>query len=142
MGLAALASKDEICRCMVDLADQIVSKDSIKRMQSHSELAEQPLLKARDYWVLAAREGNPIAQRELAGLYLAHPEVPPIVSIPLTLSQDIFKNEMKWEDRGDETNTQALCLALHWMQEAADNGDDIAKRKIRERKETAETSFR
>ena len=141
MGLAALACKDELCRCMVDLADKIVTKDSIKRIGLPTDLGEQPLLKARDYWVLAAREGNAVAQRELAGLYLAHPEVPPIMSQPLALSREVFKPEMRWEDRDDDTHTQSLCLALHWMQAAAENGDEIAQKKLKERKETADNSL-
>ena len=137
LGLAAMASKDEYCRCMVDVADSIVAKDAIKRQTSEQEDTEQPLLKARQYWILASCEGNAIAQRELASLYLAHPELPPIVSLPMTLSSEIFKPEMMWQTSTDSNaKMQALCLAVHWMQQAANNGDDIAKRKLRERKET------
>ncbi len=135
VGLGALACKDEYCRTMVDLADKIVSKDSIKRRIGDSDGSEEGLLKAKEYWILAAREGNRIAQRELAGLYLAHPEIPPIVSLPMSLSSEVFKNEMKWEDDGGEnSNMQSLCLALHWMQQAADNKDQVAIRKLEERK--------
>ena len=138
LGLAAMASKDEYCRCMVDVADSIVAKDALKRQASEQEDTEQPLLKARQYWILASCEGNAIAQRELASLYLAHPELPPIVSLPMTLSSEIFKPEMMWQTSSDSNaQMQALCLAVHWMQQAANNGDEIAKKKLRERKETA-----
>ncbi|EXJ60497.1 hypothetical protein A1O7_04650 [Cladophialophora yegresii CBS 114405] len=135
MGLAALAWKDEVCRSMVDVADRIVARDLIKRNISGSKTKREPsVLKAMEYWIVGAREGNAIAQRELASLYLTHPDVPPIVSLPLTLSSDIFKSEMMWEGEGEfRRNSPALCLALHWMQEAAKNGDRVAQLKLKER---------
>ncbi|KAI1621901.1 hypothetical protein EDD37DRAFT_652259 [Exophiala viscosa] len=136
VGLASLAWKDEVCRAMVDVADRIVARDSIKRPVRHGERSEPSVLRAADYWVIAAREGNAIAQRELASLYLTHPEVLPIVSLPLTLSSEIFKNDMMWEDASSSPprNRQALCLAVHWMQQAAENGDELAQTKLKERR--------
>ncbi|EXJ76574.1 uncharacterized protein A1O5_01082 [Cladophialophora psammophila CBS 110553] len=138
VGLAALAWKDEVCRGMVDVADRIVARDAIKRTVSSGSRRESSVLKALEYWLIGAREGNAIAQRELASLYLTHPDVPPIVSLPLAPSSEIFKREMKWkeEEEGEEEwrrNSQALCLALHWMQEAAKNGDTVAQTKLEER---------
>jgi chromatin assembly factor 1 subunit A len=134
VGLAALAWKDEVCRAMVDVADRIVARDTIKRSIRHGERNEPTILKAAEYWVVAAREGNPIAQRELASLYLTHPEVPPVTSLPLALSSEIFKNDMMWEEQEEtQRGRQALCLALHWMQQAAENGDELAKMKLQER---------
>jgi hypothetical protein len=138
VGLGALACKDEYCRTMVDLADKIVAKDGIKRRLAESDGMEEGLKEAKEYWKLAAREGNCIAQRELASLYLAHPEVLPIISLPMSLSSEVFKTEMRWDERtGENTNTQALCLALHWMQQAAENGDQVALRRLEERKESS-----
>lgn len=135
VGLAALAWKDEVCRGMVDVADRIVAKDSIKSEARRGEGNEASVLKAAEYWVIAAREGNAIAQRELASLYLTHAQVPPIVSLPLALSSEIFKNDMMWEEQeGSRTSSQALCLALHWMQLAAENGDTVAQTKLKERR--------
>ncbi|KAJ9617137.1 hypothetical protein H2200_000858 [Cladophialophora chaetospira] len=134
VGLAALAWKDEVCRAMVDVADRIVAKDLIKRNISNTKMREPSILKAMEYWIIGAREGNAIAQRELASLYLTHPDVPPIVSLPLSSSSDTFKSEMMWDSGGEfRRNSQALCLALHWMQEAAKNGDVVARTKLRER---------
>lgn len=135
VGLAALAWKDEVCRAMVDVADRIVAKDSIKRKIQRGERNEPSILKAAEYWVIAAREGNAIAQRELAGLYLTHPEVPPVISAPLSLSADIFKSDMMWEElEGSQRSSRTMCLALHWMQQAAENGDEVAQLKLRERR--------
>lgn len=134
VGLAALAWKDEVCRSMVDVADRIVARDSIKRNVSRGKTREPSVLKAMEYWIIGAREGNAIAQRELASLYLTHPDVPPIVSLPLALSAEIFRADMMWEGVGEpQRNSQALCLALHWMQEAAKNGDTVAQAKLKER---------
>jgi hypothetical protein len=135
IGLAALSSKDEVCRAMVELADRIVARDGIKRRAS-AEDAEYALNKARDYWIIAAKEGNAVAQRELASLYLAHPEisVPPTVTAPLSVAGEIFTNEMMWRGNDNDVNRQALCLALHWMQLAAAAGDTIARQKLEERK--------
>jgi TPR repeat protein len=137
VGLGALACKDEYCRTMVDLADKIVTRDSIKRRAAEGDKKEEGLLKAKDYWILAAREGNMIAQRELASLYLAHPDVPPVVSLPLSLSKDIFKDDMTWKE-GWEGSPQSFQLAMHWMRLAANNGDSVAQEKVRE--QTRETS--
>ena len=136
VGLGALACKDEYCRTMVDLADKIVAKDGIKRRVTDGDEREEGLMKAKEYWILAAREGNRIAQRELAGLYLAHPDIPPIMSLPMSLSSEVFKSDMRWDNGGDRetANPQSLCLALHWMQQAADNGDQVALQKLEERK--------
>lgn len=132
VGLGALACKDEYCRTMVDLADKIVTRDSIKRRAAEADKKEEGLFRAKDYWILAAREGNAIAQRELASLYLAHPEVPPVVSLPLSLCQEVFKDDMKWTE-GWEGNPRSFQLAMHWMQLAASNGDTVAKEKVKER---------
>jgi len=136
VGLATLAWKDEVCRGMVDVADRIVVKDSTKRQISEDGEKEVSIAKAAEYWMIAAREGNAIAQRELASLYLTHPESTPIISMPLALGSDIFKNEMMWtEDGGRSTwrSHPALCLALYWMQHAANNGDAVAQQKLDER---------
>lgn len=134
IGLAALSNKDNVCRAMVELADEIISKDGIKR-QASVEDAEHPLNKARDYWIIAAKEGNAVAQRELASLYLAHPEisVPPTVTVPMSISSSVFRDDMMWKSSDGKRNRQALCLALHWMQTAAVAGDTIARQKLEDR---------
>lgn len=137
VGLAALAWKDEVCRAMVDVADRIVARDSIKRGVRGGARKEPSILKAMEYWMIGAREGNAIAQRELASVYLTHPDVPPIVSLPLALSSEIFKSEMRWDDEEERRrSSQAVCLALHWMQQAAENGDKLAQTKLEERRES------
>lgn len=134
VGLAALASKDEMCRTMVELADKIVARDAVKRKGAEEDRDQTPS-RAREYWIISAREGNAVAQRELAGLYLAHPEVsvPPTVTAPLSLSGDVFRKEMMWAEGKQEDDQPSLCLALHWMQLAAAGGDAIARQRLEDR---------
>ena len=117
----------------VDLAAQIVAADSIKRRQSDTEPS---LTRAAEYWKIAAMEGNKVAQRELALMYLMHPEALSVVSLPLSPSSKIFRDDMMWQKQiGSNNSRQALCLALHWMQQAAQGGDSIALQKLRERED-------
>ena len=87
-------------------------------------------------WIITAKEGNPVAQRELAILYLTHPELLPRVTLPLTLLRDTFKAEMMYRrDKDSKSDPQSMCLALHWMQLSASGGDELARNRLREREE-------
>ncbi|KAJ5575898.1 hypothetical protein N7535_002824, partial [Penicillium sp. DV-2018c] len=139
-GLAALSLKDEICHSMVEIADRIVSQELSRRhppfasdFQSHPGRAIQD---AAGMWIITAKEGNPVAQRELAILYLTHPELLPRVTLPLTLPRDTFKAEMMYRrDKDSKSDPQSMCLALHWMQLSASGGDTLARNRLREREE-------
>lgn len=135
VGLAALAFKDDVCRSLVSVAHKIMVNDGVKRRAPPPGTLDYTLRDAAQMWILAAKEGNATAQRELATLYLTHPELLPSVSLPLVAPRDIFKSEMKYwpEDAAKRLSSQALCLALHWMQLAASNGDAIAKKRLEER---------
>lgn len=124
VGMAALNYKKELCSSMVDVAHEIMVAES----------GTTSVARAAELWKIAAREGNAVAQRELASLYLTRPELLSIVTMPLYTTADIFKDEMMWQTRVQTNdNRQALCLALHWMQKAAANNDREAKRKLQER---------
>ena len=142
VGLAALAFKDDVCRSLVSVADKIVVNDGVKRRLPPPGKIDYNLRDAAQMWILAAKEGNAVAQRELATLYLSNPELLPSVSLPLTAPRDIFRSDMKYwsEDESKRSSTQALCLALHWMRLAASNGDAIAKKRLKERE--AKEAFR
>jgi chromatin assembly factor 1 subunit A len=87
-------------------------------------------------WIIAAQEGNPVAQRELAILYLTHPDIVPRVTLPLTMPRDTFKAEMMYRrDEDSKSDPQSMCLALHWMQLSASGGDELARNRLREREE-------
>ncbi|CAG8411634.1 unnamed protein product [Penicillium salamii] len=139
-GLAALSLKEEICHSMVEIADRIVSQELSRRhppfasdFHSHPGRAIQD---AAGMWIITAKEGNPVAQRELAILYLTHPELLPRVTLPLTLPRDTFKAEMMYrQDKDSKSDPQSMCLALHWMQLSASGGDTLARNRLREREE-------
>jgi hypothetical protein len=135
VGLAALAYKDDVCRSMVDVAAKIIASDSVKRLADWPGTADTSLIDAAFFLTLAAKEGNAVAQRELASLYLAHPGLLQLHSLPLTLPRETFRSEMMYwqQEKFPEPHTEAMCLALHWMQHAANNGDEIARRNLMER---------
>lgn len=143
LGMAALDYKNELCGSMVDIADRTMASDLGKRAPANSDMPTRPLSNAAEYWMIAAVEGNAVAQRELAMLYLLQPEMLPILTRPLWSAGDVFREENMWQkpkggsslySNSNNNNRQALCLALHWMQQAANNGDEIARRKLEERK--------
>ncbi|KAH8702185.1 hypothetical protein BGW36DRAFT_356321 [Talaromyces proteolyticus] len=138
-GLAALSLKDDVCSSMVELADRIVSQELNQRHLQTFETTyrpQDPIEDAARMWIITAKEGNAVAQRELAILYLTHPEILPRVTFPLTLPRDTFKAEMMYRrDRDSKSDPQSMCLALHWMQLSASGGDELARNRLREREE-------
>lgn len=140
-GLAAFSLKDEICNSIVEIADNIVSQELNKRQRrpaapNLSSLVGHGIKDAAQMWVIPAREGNPVAQRELAILYLTHPDLVRCVTLPLTMPRDTFKAEMMYRRDGDsKSDPQSMCLALHWMKLAAAGGDKLAQNRLREREE-------
>ncbi|RAH85124.1 hypothetical protein BO86DRAFT_213714 [Aspergillus japonicus CBS 114.51] len=138
-GLAALSLKDEVCNSMVEIADNIVSQELSRRHPAGYEphpRAGHAIEDAAGMWIITAKEGNPVAQRELAILYLTHPELLPRVTLPLTLLRDTFKAEMMYRrDKDSKSDPQSMCLALHWMQLSATGGDELARNRLREREE-------
>ncbi|PKY03920.1 hypothetical protein P168DRAFT_270568 [Aspergillus campestris IBT 28561] len=139
-GLAALSLKDEVCNSMVEIADHIVSQELSRRHPpSGPDGTPRPghaIEDAAGMWIITAKEGHAVAQRELAILYLTHPELLPRVTLPLTLLRDTYKAEMMYHrDNDPKSDPQSMCLALHWMQLSAQGGDDLARNRLREREE-------
>ncbi|KAE8307981.1 hypothetical protein BDV41DRAFT_24651 [Aspergillus transmontanensis] len=139
-GLAALNLKDEICNSMVEIADNIVSQELSRRHPPHGhDMHARPghaIEDAAGMWIITAKEGNPVAQRELAILYLTHPELLPRVTLPLTFLRDTFKEEtLLRRDKDPKSDPQSMCLALHWMQLSANGGDELARNRLRELEE-------
>jgi chromatin assembly factor 1 subunit A len=139
-GLAALSLKDEVCHSMVEIADRIVSQELMRRHplpgSDFYPRSGHAIEDAASMWIITAKEGNPVAQRELAILYLTHPELLPRVTLPLTRPRDTFKAEMMYRRGKDsKSDPQSMCLALHWMQLSANGGDVLARNRLREREE-------
>ncbi|KAF3900335.1 Chromatin assembly factor 1 subunit rlf2 [Trichophyton interdigitale] len=141
--LAALKLKDDVCNSMIEIADKIVCDELAQRHRhSHpisydfSPKVGNGIKDAANMWIVTAREGNPVAQRELAILYLTHPHLLRPVTLPLTKPGDTFKAEVMYRrDQDSKSDPQNMCLALHWMQLSAAGGDELAKNWLKERQE-------
>ena len=140
-GLAAFGLKDDICNSIVEITDSIVCQELVRPRRRSTIVGPAPpvgngLREAARWWIIPAKEGHPVAQRELAILYLTHPELLRCVTLPLTLPRNTFKADMMYRrDRDSKSDPQSMCLALHWMQLAAAGGDKLAQNRLREREE-------
>ena len=154
VGLAALLVKADICKSMVDRANQIVAFHLDKPKQPPVDInqpnakveiqdptpAQTTLSTAARLYTITALEGDPTAARELALFYLTHPEIVPRVTLPLSRPSEVFRSsstslgsdrggkaglEGRHEERGLDPLT--FAVAFHWMEFAANGGDTDAK---------------
>lgn len=106
--LAALKLKSEVCRTMVEMADEVVAAHTHVR-KAHADAAAASdvtisstgtppppsttykLEDAGKMWAITAKEGFPTAQRELALFYLSHPEYVERTTLPLSKPREVFK---------------------------------------------------
>jgi hypothetical protein len=85
---------------------------------------------------IAAKDGCPVAQRELATLYLTHPEVITKVLAPFARAKEVFKEERNFQDKDKEKcDPAAMCVAIHWMGLSAEGGDGVAREVLRQGEE-------
>lgn len=108
VGLAALKLKSEICRTMVEMADEVFAAHTQTRgsaidtaaggvpVQSSTGTPPPPssTYKLKDVgrmWAITAKEGYPAAQRELALFYLSNPEFVERITLPLSRPSEVFK---------------------------------------------------
>jgi hypothetical protein len=119
--LAALSLKQEVCRTMVEVADEIVknytqSRNGASNRPGTASTASNPdlpnpdppssplssppsplpltthsLADAARMWTITAKEGDPTAQRELAIFYLSNPELVQRTTLPLSKPREVFK---------------------------------------------------
>ncbi|KAK3402587.1 hypothetical protein B0T20DRAFT_449623 [Sordaria brevicollis] len=119
-GLAALSLKQEVCRTMVEVADEVVKNFTTTRNDAYDHrTGEEPsgtqtptadnpsspfnsppsplpltthsLADAARMWTITAKEGDPTAQRELAIFYLSNPELVERTTLPLSKPREVFK---------------------------------------------------
>jgi hypothetical protein len=160
--VAAIRLKSEARKKLVEMADSIIDyhtnnrghgrsastaqqqRDSAtftapSRTPSAELIAHYSMADAAHLLQITAREGDPAAQRELATLYLTHPELMDHVIAPFALPGDVFKDEIegKWKrDRDPERcDPQTMCVAHHWMVLGAKGGDALAREFLRQREE-------
>ncbi|KAF2090679.1 hypothetical protein K490DRAFT_34895 [Saccharata proteae CBS 121410] len=166
-GLAALGLKQDVCRVMVEIADDIVALNTQKRSAGVQHATstnttssstpvssgapatpttdlppDDPLNKftmehAAQMLIITAKEGDAVAERELAIFYLTHPDLLPRTVLPLTKPLDVFKPELLNRDRKREDPARSdpvtMCVAQHWMEMSRRGGDQLATKYLRQR---------
>ncbi|OBR11358.1 hypothetical protein CH63R_03654 [Colletotrichum higginsianum IMI 349063] len=106
-GLAALGLKQEVCRTMIEVADEVqgvytstrkMTSDAPAQDAERLETDSPPpvttaysLAQAGRMWTITAKEGLPTAQRELAIFYLSNPELVERTTLPLSKPREVFK---------------------------------------------------
>ncbi|GAM83991.1 hypothetical protein ANO11243_019810 [Dothideomycetidae sp. 11243] len=154
--IAALSLKQEMTQRLVEAADQLISQHtaaltlsqgggttpslpvlamsqsviSLNGLAADSEA--HPLMQAFKLLHLAASQSHPVAQRELATLYLTHPELLPRVLAPFSKCRDAFRASQaaKWareNSDGRKYDAETMCVAFHWMELSAAGGDQLAR---------------
>ena len=103
-------------------------------------------------WTITAKEGDPVAERELAIFYLTHPELVERVTAPLSKPEETFKAQVmemhggssagKEERDRERSDPATMCVAYHWMELSALGGDELAKKYLRQREELNPNSIR
>lgn len=157
-GLAALGLKQDVCRTLIEIADEVVVHYTQTRKTTSSsstnpegnssttasgEVMKYSLQDAAKMWTITAKEGDPAAERELAIFYLTHPELVERVTAPLSKPRETFKAqrlEMHGAAGGREGDRErsdpaTMCVAYHWMELSALGGDELAKKYLRQREE-------
>ncbi|OIW30185.1 hypothetical protein CONLIGDRAFT_359219 [Coniochaeta ligniaria NRRL 30616] len=107
--LAALLLKQDVCRTMVEVADEVVKiytqpRTGIGGLSSMSVSSNRPSSTASGstmpessdpssarMWTITAKEGDPTAQRELGLFYLSNPELVDRTTLPLSKPREVFK---------------------------------------------------
>jgi len=155
VSLAALSLKQDVCRIMVEIVDDIIAKNS----QRGDALMHQPnstaeatgatpsldapvsrytMEDAARMLLITAREGDPVAERELATMYLTSPELLDRTILPLTKPRDVFKTELLNRERkasqdSARSDPLIMCIATHWMEHSMKGGDHLAAQYLRQR---------
>lgn len=103
------------------------------------DVAQYTMADAAYLLQITAKEGDPVAQRELATLYLTHPELMDHIIAPFSSSKEVFKEELesKWRRNQDPNRCDptTMCVAHHWMSLSSKGGDALAQEYLRQREE-------
>ena len=153
VALAAMSIKSATCKSMTSRAVQILAyhyessnkkepmrasqstdskQEEISPTLSQEDLSSTTLRDAARLYSTAALEGDPAAARELALFYLTHPELVPLVTLPLSKTSEVFQTtlggvaERNNRPAGDDSSgldPKIFAVAFHWMEFAANAGD-------------------
>jgi hypothetical protein len=109
------------------------------RSSSAEEISRYTMSDAAYLLQITAKEGDHVAQRELATLYLTHPDLTDHIIAPFARPKDVFKEELesKWRRNQDPNRCDpaTMCVAHHWMSLSAKGGDALAVAYLRQREE-------
>ena len=134
-GLAALALKEDFCKSLISRANSITSYHVSSNISADpavdTALASTSLRDAAKLWLTTAKEGSPVAARELGLFYLTHPDLLPRVTMPFSRAKDVFRSVGTIDGRsGDKErgalDLQTFAVVFHWMEIAANGGDKDA----------------
>jgi hypothetical protein len=161
VGLAALGLKQDVCRIMVELVDEVITqnskRDAVMKQSvgagaektgitstippvSDEPLSRYTMADAARMLVITAKEGDAVAERELAIFYLTTPDDVPRTVLPLTKPSEVFKTELlNRERKASQDHTRSdpmtMCVAQHWMELSMRGGDHLAAKYLRQRSE-------
>ncbi|KAH7067893.1 hypothetical protein FB567DRAFT_615477 [Paraphoma chrysanthemicola] len=161
VGLAALGLKQDVCRIMVELVDEVITQNSkrdavVKQSAGGSiektgltpsvpAVSEEPMSRytmedAARMLLITAKEGDAVAERELAIFYLTSPELVHRTVLPLTKPSEVFKTELLNRERKASqdparSDPMTMCVAQHWMEQSMKGGDHLAAKYLRQRSE-------
>ncbi|KAF1936352.1 hypothetical protein EJ02DRAFT_88069 [Clathrospora elynae] len=161
VGLAALGLKQDVCRIMVELVDEVITqnskRDAIPKPSTNitpekpgvtSTLlppVDEPVSRytmedAARMLLITAKEGDAVAERELAIFYLTSPELVHRTVLPLTKPSEVFKTELLNRERKASqdparSDPMTMCVAQHWMEHSMRGGDQLAAKYLRQRSE-------
>ena len=139
-GLAALALKEDLCKSIIDRGNEItayhISATKPLDPSLDNPLTSTTLRDAAKLWSITAKEGSPVAARELGLFYLTHPELLPRITMPFSKAKDVFKSVMANDCRTGDKEKGALdpvtfAVVFHWMEIAANGGDKDASDFLR-----------
>ena len=167
--IAASSVKGDMIQSMIETADAIVTYHTATRGHSSvtspaqaerdsatftssrpssaaavDNISQYTMADAAHLYLIAAKEGEPVAQRELATLHLTHPELMKRVIAPMTKASDVFKGTATDGAKGRKSSDYGLdkeedgkydpvtiAIARHWMELAAKGGDELAKNTLK-----------
>jgi hypothetical protein len=164
VGLAALGLKQDVCRIMVELVDEVINASNTSRAATVSQSSQssstekssgdrtttplpvpdpQPKYTMPDaarMLLITAKEGDAVAERELAIFYLTSPELLDRAVLPLTKPSEVFKTELLNRERKASqdparSDPMTMCVAQHWMEQSMKGGDGLAAKYLRQRSE-------
>lgn len=107
------------------------NNENSSRVFDEEFLSKWTLEDCAKLWVIAAREGDIDGQRELAIMYMSHPQIVPLVLPPLTKTSDVFSQQQledyrSFYDSEKKVDPIRMAIVKYWMTNAAELGDDIA----------------